>query len=399
MKSKYQQTFSAYNPQRPKKKFKGWGWGCILILIAPVIIVAIIVVLYIFVYPNLFPNSIKGDLVDMTYVQEKDKKGKLWILSDDSFYYVSSYERPGYKSWGTECLFCKHFLYIYDPVEDKVIKKIEIDYDDVPPKPKLFFLNGIIWKVNREHLDNEPGIFQYDAESGKEILNTEGFINKFPRLAAGIVGLSINDNPLALDLKTYDGYDYFYSFVHDTLFAERRDMNEFYQKTDVDVTTVFALAEESGTPRKKLYKVTGPGSRIMDERILNRQLDDPEYLKRHFDATAKLITPDRVFIEGVVLCYNDEAAVILHQNRIGKKADRILTCVEADGRERWTIPPNKLFEELKIDKEEDPFSDIFFMKDKISASIEGDIMIFKLVPEGIIGFDFKTGEKLWTIEL
>ncbi|MBL7129399.1 MAG: hypothetical protein ISS16_10515 [Ignavibacteria bacterium] len=57
-----------------------------------------------------------------------------------------------------------------------------------------------------------------------------------------------------------------------------------------------------------------------------------------------------------------------------------------------------MFEELKIDEEEDPFSQIFFMKDKISGSISGNIMIFKLTPVGIIGFDFQTCKKLWTVE-
>jgi len=393
-------TTSPY--RRKPRKFK--GWGCLAFLFIPIILVVLIIVAIFYVYPTLTPNSLRGDLVDMTYVPEEDGKGKLWIVSDGSFYYVKSYETPGHKEWGSDCFFCKLYTYIYDPVEKKVIKKIQIDYDQVPPKPKLFFINGSVWKISRQHLDNEPAIHQYNAETGEELLNTQSFVKKHPKLGAGISELMIDEESLRLNLTTFDGRDFIYSLNYDKLFTNRKEMNRFFEKMDTAAITLFALEVGSG-PRKKLYKVIGPQNEIEEEHITKDRLSGLDrLLRKQFiggkdqNITAELITPDRVFIEGVILCNNNDAAIILYQNRIGKKANRILTCIEADGKERWTVLPDKLFPELKIDKDEDPFSDIFFMRDDISANIEGNVVIFKLTPVGIIGFDFQTGKKLWMIE-
>jgi len=393
-------TTSPY--RRKPRKFK--GWGCLAFLFIPIILVVLIIVAIFYVYPTLTPNSLRGDLVDMTYVPEEDGKGKLWIVSDGSFYYVKSYETPGHKEWGSDCFFCKLYTYIYDPVEKKVIKKIQIDYDQVPPKPKLFFINGSVWKISRQHLDNEPAIHQYNAETGEELLNTQSFVKKHPKLGAGISELMIDEESLRLNLTTFDGRDFIYSLNYDKLFTNRKEMNRFFEKMDTAAITLFALEVGSG-PRKKLYKVIGPQNEIEEEHITKDRLSGLDrLLRKQFiggkdqNITAELITPERVFIEGVILCNNNDAAIILYQNRIGKKANRILTCIEADGKERWTILPDELFTELKIDKDEDPFSDIFFMRDDISANIEGNVVIFKLTPVGIIGFDFQTGKKLWMIE-
>ncbi len=391
------QRYYTTSPYRTKpRKFK--GWGCLMFILVPIVLIILIIVGIFFIYPKLSPNSLKGDLVDMTYVAGKDGSGKLWVVSDGSFYYVSSYETPGHKEWGSKCLFCKLYTYIYDPVEKKVIQKIQTDYDGLPPKPQLFYIDNYVWKISREQFENEPAINKYNAETGEEIMDTKSFIKKFPQLSTGIIELHINENPLALDITTSDGQNFFYLLNYDTLFTDRRDMNKFIKNTKTEIKTAFMLEEESGTPRKILYKVKGPASIMQDNHILSSQLDDPDYLKRHYNSESTLLTPDRVFIEGIILCYTEDAAVILHQNRVGKKADRLLTCVDANGEVRWTIPPTELFEELKIDEEEDPFSKIFFMKDNISGSISGNVMIFKLTPVGIIGFDFQTGKKLWTVE-
>jgi hypothetical protein len=65
---------------------------------------------------------------------------------------------------------------------------------------------------------------------------------------------------------------------------------------------------------------------------------------------------------------------------------------------RWTKTQDELFKKLAV-IEDDPFSTIFFMKSKIKAVREGNILLFKFEPEGIIGFDYVTGKKLWTLEI
>jgi hypothetical protein len=74
------------------------------------------------------------------------------------------------------------------------------------------------------------------------------------------------------------------------------------------------------------------------------------------------------------------------------------TCIDVSGGVRWEIEQKDLFKKARVDKD-DPFSAIFFMKDKFGAMVQSSIFVFKLEGSGVIGFDFKTGKKLWEVEL
>ena len=50
-------------------------------------------------------------------------------------------------------------------------------------------------------------------------------------------------------------------------------------------------------------------------------------------------------------------------------------------------------------KSKDSFSSIFFTKDKIGVMRNGNLVILKLEGEGIMGFDFNTGKKLFTMDI
>ncbi len=58
-----------------------------------------------------------------------------------------------------------------------------------------------------------------------------------------------------------------------------------------------------------------------------------------------------------------------------------------------------MFKKMKIDEEDDTFSSLFFTKDNISVKREGSLVVLTLKGKGMMGYDFKTGKKLWEIDI
>jgi hypothetical protein len=112
----------------------------------------------------------------------------------------------------------------------------------------------------------------------------------------------------------------------------------------------------------------------------------------------KLLTPDKIYLQGMIIYKDQDVAVILHQDKLGKNADRLLTCVDAEGNEKWTAPPEN-FPKYMMQREDKSFSDLFFMKDKFGGMRSGNIFVFKFSDFGLIGFDLETGKKLWEISI
>jgi len=54
---------------------------------------------------------------------------------------------------------------------------------------------------------------------------------------------------------------------------------------------------------------------------------------------------------------------------------------------------------MKINEQKDSFSSIFFTKDKIGIIRSGNLVVLKFEGEGIIGFDYNTGKKLFTMDI
>lgn len=375
--------------------------GCFTIFAFIILLLIVVLAGYFFLLPSLQPNKIRGDLLDMTYVPGKDNSsGKLWILTDGSFTYIQKTSSPGKTSIGRKGLFCKTYTYIYDPIEKKVLKEFKTNYDDLPPKPKLFYQDGIIWMVSTQQFSYEPMITIYNAETAEEIMDTKAFVNKHPQLSSGMSNLYIDENPKRFRITTHDGQNLIYLVGKDTIFSGDQDYRKYMESTSKGDVTIFTLAEEkSGSgPRKKLYRATGPADKLLAGSITESVLNNPESMKFFYNATSVPLTTNKIYLEGLILYQDADAVIIIHQSQIGKNADRMLTCVAADGREMWTIPPEQLFPELAV-TEKDAFSVIFFVKDKMSAQRSGDVVIFKFEPAGSICFDFKTGKKLWTISL
>lgn len=396
----YRTSFDPSEEQKVYGRSRGFK-GCLLYLMLIIVLLIVLAAGGFYLYTSvLFPNKIKGDLLDVTYVPGKDNEsGKLWIQTDGSFSYIQETKSPGKYSVGREGIFCKTWTYIYDPVKQEVIKKLKTDYDELPPKPDMFTKDGNVWIVSREQFDYEPIINVYNAETMEVIMDTKAFTNKFEELNSGIINLSYTEEePAHFSIKTRDGQSFVYSLDQDKLYANFSELRDKVVASGSENVTIFALADKSSGPRKILYKVTGPAKELKTNSLSESYLDDANTLKFFTGAAATKLTPNKVYLEGLILYQDKESVVILHQDQVGKNASRLLTCVDASGNVKWSKNQDELFPELAV-TDEDAFSVIFFMKDKIKATREGNLLLFKFEPKGIIGFDFESGKKLWTLEI
>lgn len=375
--------------------------GCVSIFVIIILIAGAGIVGYLIFWPMLFPNDIGGEMLDLTYATGKDGKGYLWIQTDPSFKYIESTESPGHQSTSVECLFCRTETFIYDPQTKTVINKFTTDYDGPPPIPKMFSVDGNVWIVSSEYRENEPIVNVYDAATGEHLMDTKEFTTKNSRFSAGISQLRFEDNPPRLGIKTKDGLDQVYLIQKDTTFKSTGDYNDYAEKNISGNATIYMLANESGsTERKVLYRITGPAGKIFSTHIPESMIEDGNYIMRHYQSTSKSMTPDRVYLEGEILYFDDEGVVIFHQDQLGKRAERLLSRIDNEGNVKWTrSTKDDIFEELKLDEDEDPFNKMFFLNSKLKGDRGGEMFIFKVTGLGIMCFDWNTGEKIWEMEL
>ena len=166
------------NPAEPKSKT-----GCLakLMFIVGLVILALAGIFYL--YPLATPDKIRGDIIDCALVAQKDGSNRLWILTDGSFTYISTTKSPGHYSSGRKCKSCKAWLYEYDPVGGKVIRRIKIPYRDIIIRTSLFYKGDKIWHVaDAYHLD-DPKIQKFDVSIAKNYL-TEKEIDFLNRLVS-----------------------------------------------------------------------------------------------------------------------------------------------------------------------------------------------------------------------
>jgi len=158
--------------------------------------------------------------------------------------------------------------------------------------------------------------------------------------------------------------------------------------------------DDGGGARKKLVLVSAPRGKLLDNASsLEIYAADDHQLAFFVGATGKRLS-DTIFLEGIIYHQDEDCAIIIYLDRIGKKANRFMTCYDlAAGRALWTVKPDRMFEEMKIDEEEDSFSSFFFTKDNIKVRRSGNLVVLQLKGVGLMGFDYRTGKKLWTMDM
>jgi hypothetical protein len=351
-----------------------------------------------FLRPALSAKGMTGTFLNAAAVPGPEGGHRLWILTDGSFHYIQRTESPGRMSVGRKCLSCKTWLYVYDPVRKTVLAKFKTDYKALILYTWMACLNGKIWVVTGPYDQNEPRLFVYSAEPAGIIRETSDIIAKYPELASGLINVKMKKDPDRIILDTKDGRTGLVLALNDEkLYPNETELRNALAQSDEEQVTVFALGLEDGGPRKILYKVTGPKSRVKDS-SLEFFLRDPKSLMSSTKATAESVTPGRVYIEGMIFYQDADGCLVLHQDAAGQTAGRLLTCVNGGGTEKWTTAPAELFKEMKVDIAKDPTSAIFFKKDKIDVIRSGSLVMLQLKGVGAIGFDFETGKKLWEVK-
>lgn len=371
--------------------FKTGKTACIVI---PVIIIGLIGALVgnFFYGDQLFPKSIKGHVVDLVYVPGEKDQTRLWIRTDDSFYYTQRTETGSSLSISSESLFNKTYDYIYDPVSKEIIYKNKTEYPRTPPKSRLYFYDGKVWEINPDDGNNNASIFTYDPASGKKELDTQSFINKWPQLKSGIAKLNILEHPDRLNITANDGQTGLYYLAEDKMYKDAGEYNTVRNAKTGKMTT-YALAGDD--IRKQLYKVTGPIAKLADTDIMGSTVSNPDSMKFFYDAVATEMTPEKVYLEGMIIYGDADYVLIIHDSSAGKDSKRLITCVDDKGRVLWTLDQDQLLPEMRY-YPEDSFSAIFFVKDDFRGDRAKDLFLLKMREVGVMGINLQTGTVKWT---
>jgi len=376
--------------QKPKSRI-----GCFIFGI-PIILFIVIIIFFLgksFILPTFFTNDISGNLMDYTYVPETDR---LWIITDGSFHYISKTTTNNSVSMKSKGLFCKTWTYIFDPVKNVSDSMIKTKYEDLPPTYKLFYNNGKVWKVCSQNSGYDAEVYVYDAKTQQELLNTETFTKKFPMLNSGLTNLRVEVNPLSLYLDTKDGRNVVYFIDKDTLFANSSDANKYINSSE-EIYSDFGLGkDDQGNSRMKVFYGTGTLYDVKNG--MNTFIHSSKMITKNHRLEITDILPDKIFIEAVKLFSNRECCLIFHQDVAGDNSNRLLSCVNSDGKIFWTKKQEELFDGLEGRKDRS-FSSMFFLKSHVSALKSGNLVIFKFDDGGLIGFDYATGKEMWRVKI
>jgi hypothetical protein len=161
-----------------------------------------------------------------------------------------------------------------------------------------------------------------------------------------------------------------------------------------------APEDNSSGPRKKLLIATGPRSSINSNMsTVERYTGKDDRLKEYYKIDV-MPASDKVYLEGIMYYSDEDCAVIIHLDKLGKVSDRIMTCVDLKtGKEKWSVTADDMFDEMKIDEEDDAFSSLFFTKSNIDIKRSGSLVVLQLKGEGIMGYDYSTGRKLFEMDI
>lgn len=381
----------------PEGKPERKGLGCL----TKIFILLLLIGGYFFIYPQLTPDKIEGDVVDFALVPQKDSSSRLWILTNGSFEYVSSVKRPGYYSVGRKCLFCKAWLYEYDPLQGKVVRKIKIPYEDIMINSGLFYGGDAVTHISNAYHDQPPKILSFDVRTGALIEDTAGFAAKHRELASGIVDLRFDKEKNILSLDTRDGRkNLTYSVTGKKLYPS---YSKYYdeQRKDYKVVEKYLLCSEDGEKiRQVLYKVRAPRSNLLwnESVLMDRCETHMEKISSRIRGASATLMTDKIFLRGIIYHQDNDGAVIVYVTQADKKADRVMSLIDRTGKVKWTVGQNDLFDKMKVDENKDYWSTFDGSARNIRVARSGNLLVLMQAGVGMMGFDYTTGKKLFTLD-
>ena len=388
-------------PSPGMKRTRSPFMGCFGFVGAIILLFLIVMAGIFFIYPAMTPDKIRGNLLDFTIVPQKDGSSRIWVLTDGSFNFIQTTKSPGSYSSGRKCYFCKTWLYVIDPNDMKVIKKTKTEFDDIITTTNLVYSNDKVYQITYGYGKNEPKIVVCNAETGDKILDSKDFVEKYSELSSGLADLHYDKKENILRITTKDGRnDVTYSLENETMYPSYSKYRENLENDSTKGTAFVMASENSSGPRKVLYLVRGTKGTLRNNlSSLDSYVSNESTLEFFVKGATAEKMSNKIFLEGIIYHQDNDCAVIIHVSQIGKKADRIMTCIDNTGKEKWSVTQEQLFNKMKVDEEKDSFSSIFFTKDKIGVNRSGNLIVLKLDGEGIMGFDYNSGKKLFTLDI
>lgn len=394
------QNPAPYQGQKVYGRSRFAGKGCFGFIGLGILLILIVLGGIYFAYPALTPNSIHGDFMDMVVVPQKDGSQNLWILTDGSFRFVQTTKSPGSYSTGVKCYFCKTWTYVYDPVNEKVIKKIKTEQNDIITKMDLYYSKEKVWEIADGYHENDPRVETYDAASNELVMDTKAFISKYPVLGAGLSTLHFDEKAKTISFNTKDGRtQVIYSLEDDKMYNNQGEYSEAMRNNREQSILAVLGPESSGSKRKKMYVLAGPKGKLDSKKSTVENFSYNESYLKSDSITAEPIG-EKSYLEGIIYHQDEDCAIVIHIDVDGRKSNRSMTCVDLKtGKEKWTILQSELFDHMRIDKDKDSFSDLFFTKDKIKVRRHDNLVVVEMKGEGLMGFDYTTGKKLWEMNI
>lgn len=369
-----------------------------------------------FVYDGFFaadlnPKAIHGNFADGTIIPAGENAGKLYFIMDDSFYFTSEVSTPGRHSISTESLFNKTYSYVYDAPKGEVLERTKNMYGSKAPSFHVFALGDSIWSVGDVMSNESPDLRVLDTTTNKEVLNLQGFVDKFPELKSGVYRMQFFDDKLFykhISIKTLDGSSFEYYPEFDRLAASTYELKNWLYVNKYDdmskETTGWVLR---GSDRKDLHLVKGIKALVMSavegqnkDQYVDSVYSD-EFEKRNGAnaerpvITATQVATDVAFLNGEILYQDSDVVLILHQVDARDLSPKMVTLVHKDKGVAWTVNEDKLLPKMRTNPN-DTFTSMFFIKDEFSAERVKDSLMLKFKQGGVVAFDISTGNILWT---
>ena len=343
---------------------------------------------------TLFPNSVPGTFRDALFIPTDTNETRVWLLTDDSLYYTVKKTSPGSTSIRTTCSFCKQYLTLFDAREQKVLKRIKIEFPGPSLYTRLVPAGNTFWLVESPTLNEKPGLYQFDMKTGKRMLDRAGVEKKYAAITGSIIKTTYEADKQRLVLDTSDGLKLYLDFNRNELLTADRAkaLDEVDERKEIEV---FAPGlERNEGKRKVLYLLRGPARRLMD---ISRSSDySARSLASIYDSKVTPLPKKVILLDPIVLYSGKDSAVVLHRQSLEKNSRRLLSCINRDGSLRWRKSPGELLDGLHLDSD-DPLTETHFIKDKVRFRRGGDLGVLIYGKDGALGIDYKSGKTLWDL--
>jgi hypothetical protein len=258
------------------------------------------------------------------------------------------------------------------------------------------------------------GDLQLRAADGELVENNETLAKKFPELGAGI---GKAEKPFARDnyflLTTKDGFQYWY-FPQQQILLTEQQYHEKEKKVyaydapmdttdkDYELQYMWGLSKKTDGVRQQLYLTEKYHLSLAPDfrpASLERLFNDMERFARDAENSVRksrqnerlrseklVMVASDVFLDGKILASDSRYCVVLHSQTIENGADKILSCVNREGKMLWQIvaPKFKTFEEAGS-------NDLSGIVGKNAVAIVNNAYRNRAA----CGLDIQTGKLLW----